>query len=341
MLHGHGDDGYRHGRTVRVNFSSNVPPWRWPTELRRHLVRRLGAIGVYPEVAAETLTAQLARRHGVARESVLVTAGATAAIHLIAQALRGRRSCVVIPTFAEYEDACRANGHRLSFMRWENFAAGDRVRADLVWVCNPNNPTGAVLGRARLQEIARAQPGTIFVADLAYANLCDEPPVRARDAVATDNLLLVHSLTKCVGVPGLRLGYVTGPRTLLEPVRSCVAPWAVNTLALAAGEFAVSRRTPGREDQARYLATARRLEAALGRVAGVRVEPSRTGFVLIRLEHGTGAELKAWLLRRHGFLVRDAGNFRGLDERCVRIAAQRPAENRALVRAVEQWMRGR
>lgn len=190
MLHGHGDDGYRHGRAVRANFSSNVPPRRWPAGLRRHVVRRLDGVGRYPEVAAETLTALLARRHGLARENVLVTAGATAAIHLVAQAFHGCRSCVVIPTFAEYEDAGRANGHRLSFVRWDDFAAGRRrPAADLVWVCNPNNPTGAVLGRERLREIARAQPRRIFVVDLAYADLCDEPSLRPRDAVMEGNLL--------------------------------------------------------------------------------------------------------------------------------------------------------
>lgn len=151
----------------------------------------------------------------------------------------------------------------------------------------------------------------------------------------------MHSLTKSLGLPGLRLGYLTGAAPRMETVRACMPPWTVNALALAAGQFAMKRRAPAEAVRVKYLAAARRLEAALGRMAGVRVEPSRTGFVLIRLERGTGAELKAWLLRRHGFLVRDAGNFRGLDERCVRVAAQRPAENRALVRAIEQWMRWR
>lgn len=339
MLHGHGDDGYRHPGRVKVNFSSNVLPGGCPPGLTAHLQACLPALGSYPEAAAETLTAQLAHREAVAPENVLVTNGATAAIHLIAQAFRARPAGVVTPTFAEYADACRANGGRPAEVDWADFAGGASVAAGLVWLCNPNNPTGAVLPPGWLRARIRSQPETIFVVDLAYADLCAEPALTAADGPACPNLLLVKSLTKRFAIPGLRLGYVLGPEALLREVRRCSPPWAVNSLALAAGEYLLRTDPPPAWPLADYLAEARAFRLALAQVEGVTVLPSVTGYFLCRPARGSGAELKAWLLREHGFLVRDAGNFRGLDAAQVRVATQRPEQNRALVEAIRQWMR--
>ena len=338
MLHGHGDDGYRHPGAVRVNFSSNVMPGGCPPGLTEHLQSRLATIDTYPEAAAETLTALIADHEGVAPEHVLVTNGATAAIHLVAQAFRARHACVITPTFAEYEDACAANDCPLSFLPWKDFAAGAEPPGDWVWLCNPNNPTGAVLPRERLQARIRSRPETLFVIDLAYAELCAEPPLTAGDCLACPNLLLIKSLTKRFAIPGLRLGYLVAAAELRQKVRRFSAPWSVNSLALAAGEFLLKTK-PAARPLAVYLAEAREFQRWLAAINGVVVEPSSTGYFLFRLGRGSGAELKTYLLREHGFLVRDAGNFRGLDAGCVRVATRRPEQNRALVAAIEQWMR--
>lgn len=337
MLHGHGDDGYRHPGAVRVNFSSNVLPGGCSPALRAHLQSHLTRLDTYPEAAAETLTALLAQREKVAAENVLVTNGATAAIHLVAQAFRSRRVSIITPTFSEYEDASAANGSELSYLAWADFAAGAEPPGNLVWLCNPNNPTGAVLPRDRLMARIRSRAETIFVVDLAYAELCAEPPLTAADCGQCPNLLLLKSLTKRFAIPGLRLGYAVGPAELVQEVRCFSAPWSVNSLALAAGEFLL-RENPATASLENYLEETKLFQRALAAVAGVTVVPSATGYFLVQLSRGTGAELKTWLLREDGFLVRDAGNFRGLDARCVRVATQRPEQNRAFVEAIKRWM---
>jgi threonine-phosphate decarboxylase len=338
MLCGHGDDGYRHAMAVRANFSSNVRPGGLPAGLREHLVGCIERVGAYPEAAAETLTARVARAVDAGPENVLVTSGTTAAIYLVAQAFRARRSCVVIPTFAEYEDACVVHEHLLEFLRWEELAAGALPGADLVWLCNPNNPTGAVLPRATLLALIAARPETLFVVDLAYAAFCDEGPLTPADNRTCPNLVLLHSFTKRCGIPGLRLGFVTGAQAAIAKLRRFQPPWAVGALELAAGEFLQRAGVEDSNWRTEYLTTARELQRALGTIEGVEVAPSATGFFLTRLHGRTGAELKAHLLQRHGLLVRDAGNFRGLDGHWVRIASQRPDENRQLVEAIRRWM---
>jgi threonine-phosphate decarboxylase len=335
MIHGHGDDGYRYRTPLRANFSSNVRLDGPPAALLEHLRERLPAIGSYPEVAAESLVTQLATIEGIPVETVLVTNGAVAGIHLTAQAFRESRSAVVVPTFAEYEDAARLHDHTIEFASDPGEAA---ARApDLVWWCNPNNPTGDVKGRTEVLAIVDAFPATRFVLDLAYADSCEAEPVRAADAVVRPNLILIYSLTKSFGLPGLRLGYVVAAAPVLARIAQGAPPWSVNSLALAAGVFCLRHRDALGWPRAAHLAAARALRAELARIDALRVVGAATPFFLMQLSRGTGAALKAYLVHEHGLLVRDAGNFRGLGPEWVRISAQTPEANGWLVEAMLGW----
>ena len=196
MLHGHGDDGYRHGVPVRANFSSNVRRGRHTDGLRVHLFETFQQVACYPEVAAESLAKRIAVREDIDPSQVIVTAGATGAIYLIAQAHRRRRSYIVTPTFSEYADACAQHEHQVEPGTRAGFQAGQFAEADLVWLCNPNNPTGDVFSREAVLAVVAQHTQTTFVIDIAYAGQCDEPPVRAGDVVAHPNLIVVRSLTK-------------------------------------------------------------------------------------------------------------------------------------------------
>lgn len=337
MLHGHGDDAYRHPGVVKVNFSSNVLPGGLPRGLKKHLEARLATACSYPEVAAETLTARLAQQAGVTTGNVLVTNGATAAIWQIAQAFRSHAATVITPTFAEYADACAANDNPPDHLPWKKFAAGAEPPGGLVWCCNPNNPTGAVIPAKALLARAAARSRWVLVIDQAYAGLCAEKPITARAAVEAGNILLVRSLTKRHAIPGLRLGAVFGAERLLAELRRFSAPWSVNTLALAAGEF-IARGAEQPGPPRGYLARAREFRAAVARVPGVEVMPSATGFFLFQQRRDTAAVLKAHLSAWHGFLVRDAGNFAGLDASWCRVATQGRRQDAAFVRALASWI---
>ncbi len=333
MLHGHGDDAYKHGGAVRLNFSSNVRPGGAPAALRAFLAARIGDIGTYPEVAAETLTARLADHHGVAPDNIIVTNGAVAGIHLIAHAWAGAASRVVTPTFAEYEDAARIHRHSLTFTPWGQW---DFANADLTWLCNPNNPTGDVLDRATLLALIDRHPSTLFVVDLAYADFCSTPSLRATDATSRDNLVLIHSMTKTHGLPGLRLGYLVTSSRLRARIAANLAPWSVNALALAAGAYCLDHTKELALPLTQMLADTARLADGLRQRADLHVHPSATTFLLCELPAGAGTatELKARLIREHGILIRDAANFRGLGPGAFRVATQGPSADGALVGAL-------
>ena len=108
MLNGHGDDSYRYGRKITLNFSSNVYHHTSLAPLFRHLENCWEQVRSYPEPSPHAVESQLAQAMGISAESVCLTSGATEAIYLIAQTFSGRRSCILSPTFSEYADACTA-----------------------------------------------------------------------------------------------------------------------------------------------------------------------------------------------------------------------------------------
>lgn len=256
----------------------------------------------YPPPYAEPLRDALAERAGLPQNQVLVTPGATAAIHLAARALLGAGDACRIfpPTFGEYQAAARAAGGRVIE------GAGDETAA-LTILCNPNNPTGEYLGRRRTGDVlasATAGGGTLLL-DVAYDPFV-EGAWDADDLVRDGaRALVVHSMTKLQAVPGVRLGYVTGPTDLVARLTALQSSWAVSSTAIAVGlaglrvdeqqRWATPEVTRGREE----------LTSGL-RAAGIEVRDSRANFVLVRV--GDAAAFRLRLLRR-GFAVRDCTSF--------------------------------
>ena len=325
MIEGHGDDSYKYLHPIRSNFSSNVYNKVNLDGLRTHLYGRISAISAYPEPEPYTLEARLADRHALPAASVCVTNGATEAIYLIAQTFRGTNTAILMPTFSEYADACRMHGHRVTSL-YTLEAVPEDVR--MVWLCNPNNPTGEVHGKERLTELIRKHPQVCFVIDQSYEYFTLEELFTAREAAGFPNVILLHSMTKRYAIPGLRLGYVTAQPGLMARLRTNRMP----------GLYLLSEGIPEALSMKDYLAECARLKSSLEAIGGLEVWPTDTHFMLVCLRFGKAAALKEYLAREEGILIRDASNFEGLDERFFRVATQTPEENDELVRAIAKWM---
>lgn len=207
----------------------------------------------------------------------------------------------------------------------------------MLWLCNPNNPTGEVVGKEHLAKLIEHNGQVCFVIDQSYEHFTLKPLFSPAETMAWPNVLLLHSMTKRYAVPGLRLGYVTGASNLLHRLRTNRMPWSVNRIAIEAGLYLLEHDAPDAPDVSTYLQETRRLHAALQTLGGLEVWDTATHFMLIRLRSGKASALKDFLAEAHGILIRDASNFDGLDERFFRIATQTPEENDRLVKAIEQW----
>lgn len=341
MIKGHGDDAYQYDRPITINFSSNVFGRVDLKGLKKHLCSCMGEIGSYPEPEPYTLEAGLARRHRLQADEVCVTNGATEAIYLIAQTFRGTNSVIYQPTFSEYADACRMHGHRVTalFMlptEKEQYRLPSDIR--MLWLCNPNNPTGRVIRKEELKRLVEQNPKVCFVIDQSYESFTLSPLFTAEEAATYSNVLLLHSMTKRYAMPGLRLGYVTGCAGLLERLRTNRMPWSVNQLAIQAGMYLLAHPLEAPLDMVTYLEEANRLRNRLQALGAMDVWETETHFMLVCLCFGKASALKEYLANQHGILIRDASNFEGLDDRFFRIAAQTSEENDLLVDAIGKWL---
>ena len=337
MLHGHGDDGYRHSYPVVADFSTNVWYGGEPAGLRDYVFSQWPTINRYPEVLAESLAARVAAHHGAEPAQVLISSGTTESIYLVAQAWAGQRSTVLSPAFAEYEDACRLHGHELCFLAWEEVSSETQFDSDLVFICNPNNPTGSVLAPETLAALLANNPRTVFVLDEAFIEFTASIQTAISLLAQFDNLLIMRSLTKAYAIPGLRLGYVVASSALVARLTQHKAPWAVNALAVAAGQFIFENYEWVQPPIAELLTDKKTLAGQLAQNVGFDVLPSHTHYFLAATRRGTAAELKRWLLARHGLLIRDASNFRGLTPQHVRLGTRSPADNQLLLAALTEW----
>lgn len=337
MIEGHGDDIYRYGDLVKINFSSNIYQHVDLTALKEHLMAHFDVVSHYPDPTPASLEKLIALKEGVSPECVMVTNGVTEAIYLIAELFHGSASVIPQPTFNEYADACRQHHHIISYESNDDLTQLPRDR--VYWVCNPNNPSGNVLMKGFMDYLVRRSPRYSFVVDQSYEGYTKEPLLVAREMQGVPNLFLLHSLSKTYGVPGLRLGYITAHPNNIHLLRSLRHPWAMSSLTLEAGKFLITQGKPIITDLDAYLQESERLRANLRAIEGVRVFETKTSYMLCELEHHTAADLKHYLVHEHGILIRDCSNFHGLSNYFFRVSAQGPDENDALVAAIRQYLK--
>jgi len=334
MINGHGDDTYKY-KDIRINFSSNIYNQFDHEGLFCHLANKLDNVVSYPEPTPQSLEIELSMLLGLKPEQVCVTNGATEAIYLIAQTYRRSKTAILTPTFSEYADACRLHEHQLC-----NIYTIDEIpeRAEMVWLCCPNNPTGTVIPRDTLLACIDRHPAVTFVIDASYAPFTSEPLITPSEAISLPNVIMLHSMTKEYAIPGLRLGYVTACEDLLQTIRLQRMPWSVNQVAIDAGHYLLMHQDEYEFDVHALMAERQRMADRLTRLGVIDVWPSDTHILLCQLRMGRASALKDYLAREHGILIRDASNFAGLGDSFFRIAVQTPEEDDALVQGIIEWL---
>ncbi len=337
MINGHGDDRLQYSKIILADFSSNVWFGGISPELIAHLQKTLHLIERYPEPDAAELCGKTATFHDIDSAQVLAFNGSVEAFYTVAMAFRKAVSAVLYPAFSEYEDACRLHRHIPSFFRSDEAKHALNSGANLFWIGNPNNPDGHIFSFQEIEQWLNKFPNTIFVIDEAYATFIPDFQSAIPLTKKYPNLIVIRSLTKCCAIPGLRLGYVVTSAKLAERLRKFQQPWSVNALAQEAGKFLIEHLSVHPFDARSIQQLSIDLQQSIGEIAGFRVVPSKTPYFLVEMQSGTAAELKEFLIQEHGILIRDASNFRGLNERHFRVCARSEADNQLLIEGLKNF----
>jgi histidinol-phosphate aminotransferase len=316
-----------------IDLAVNVRPGTPPAWLRE----RLATVDLsrYPDQSAAL--AAVAAGHGRSPDDVLLTAGAAEAFVLIARAFTPRHAVVVHPQFTEPEIALRAAGHRVDRVLLEPPFVLDPQAvpddADLVVLGNPTNPTSVLHPARTIRALSR--PGRTLVVDEAFA---DCVPGERESLGGDPGVVVVRSLTKTWGLPGLRVGYVLAAPDVVARLRAGQPHWPVSAPAL---EACVACTEPAALAEAAAWAetlTARRADLADGleKLPGVEVMPdAHASFLLVRT-----ARPRLWeALRKEGIAVRRGDSFPGLGPHWFRVAVRDEGPSTALLHALQEVLR--
>lgn len=190
----------------------------------------------------------------------------------------------------------------------------------------------------KLQVLSRRHHWLVI--DQSYEDCTFCKMLSPLEAIGMQNVIQIHSMTKRFSIPGLRLGYITAPAPVISRLRANYRPWAVNALAIEAGEWLLTHKNPNeRSIIDELLAEAQLVSEKLRGIFGIHVYPTETNFMLCSVRQASASELKSYLIENHQFLIRDASNFEGLKPCHFRIAVQDPEYNDELVKAIYTFTR--
>jgi histidinol-phosphate/aromatic aminotransferase/cobyric acid decarboxylase-like protein len=339
----------RLGRSPRrlLDASASLVPFGPPWALRRALLGAVftPALRSYPDRGWAVMRSSLARWHGLEPGQVLPGNGAAELFTWAARdAAATGVSLLPEPGFADYDRAlaCWDGAHRpfpLPLQWGPDFPQPfpPTPPAEVLWLCNPHNPTGQLWSRASLEPLL--ERFALVVCDEAFLPLV--PGGEAQSLVPLvprhPNLVVIRSLTKLLACAGLRLGYALGDAARLQRWAAWRDPWPVNGLALAAAEQlladGVLLERWSRRVQAWVAREEHWLRCQLDRWPQLSPMPSAANFLLVRGESSL-VPLREALERRHGILVRDCRSFVGLGEQWLRIGLQRRGGHRRLLSAI-------
>jgi histidinol-phosphate aminotransferase len=331
-----------------IKLDAMENPYAWPPEQRPALLERLGAVELnrYPDAGAAPVKARLREVMGVPDDmEVLLGNGSDEIIQMLQLAVAGPGRCVLAPspTFVMYELIAAWVGMQFEPVPlkadFELDAAAmldavARLEPALIFLAYPNNPTGNLFNADAVEAVIRAASGLV-VLDEAYHAFSDASFMPRLGEF--DNLLVMRTVSK-LGLAGIRLGALAGPREWIGELDKVRLPYNINSLTQAAACETLDRHEVLAGQVARIRAERERVLAALQAMPGVEPFPSATNFILFRLGAAQPETVDAGL-RERGVLVRNLHRPGSALEGCLRVSIGLPAENDAFLAALAQLAR--
>ena len=285
---------------------------------------------------------------GLTYEQLVIANGASELISVITESFV-EHLALPVPTFDEFANRATSQGKRVSpYPLSADFELDVDgfirhvidVEANAVVLVRPNNPTGTLVPSESLRHMLAELRGLdLVLLDESFVDFVDEDPTPSSDGIMDDfpNLVIMKSLSKIYGIPGLRLGYASSSnREMIAELRRQIPIWSVNSMAQYFLEQMGDYRDQYLESCWKVVRATRVLHEALRRVPFLHAYPTKGNFVMCRIVYGLGAtELTARLFEEFGILINNLGNKSGLEDRFVRFACRTTEDNADLIQAIQ------
>ncbi len=349
----HGGTVFSMARELKVHpdsildFSASINPLGPAIAVRSATTTAFDLIGHYPEAGSPALCSALAAYHSLSPENIAIANGSTELIHLIPRLFRRAtgRALLLAPAFSEYANALELAGWKFDYLTLEHergFVLDCKKVAvelakgyDLLFFCNPGNPTGKLYSLDEVETLYRLcrSSGCFCVLDEAFIDFAEE--FSAKQLILTaDSGLILRSMTKFFGFPGIRVGYSIASPGVTARLKRFLPPWSVGVIPQAAALAAIADSNHCRQTRAVIEEERQTLIAGFSKMNGVELFESAANYLLLKLNNGlTAAELQNKLLPEL-ILIRDCSNFEGLDSRFFRVAVKGATDNKKLLGAI-------
>jgi L-threonine-O-3-phosphate decarboxylase len=334
-----------------LDFSASINPLGYSQNVLNAVRNGSDAILHYPDTDCSELKRIIAEKTSHRESEIIIGNGSTELIYLTPRALRPKKALVFQPTFTDYTNASQlvhANVSEIvldessSFQFNLDYAKLNGFNPDLIFLCNPNNPTSQLIERERILELADYFPGATIVVDESFMGFVEERERYSvlKDAGVIKNLVVICSLTKFFGMPGLRLGFLVTHESAADKINRFKEPWTVNAIAQLAGKAAMEDEDFIKRSREFVSAEKRFLYEQISEIDGLHPFYPAANFMLVRIDRPDLPISQLYTrLIKSGLVIRDCSNFRGLDERYFRLAVRTRDENLSLLKELKRCVK--
>lgn len=332
-----------------IDFSANINPLGYPPGLKETIIKGFDSILNYPDIDSFELVSRLSRYHDIVGDHIIVGNGSTEFMYSIPLTFKPQKALIVTPAFSEYKKGLKMAGAEVSYFQADeesDFSVDidrlcKRLREgfDIVYFCNPANPTGVLTSKDELCRViaCAGKTGALAVIDEAFIDFVEEESVK-KEILRFPNMIVLRSMTKFFGIPGLRIGYAIATPSCAAKMKENKIPWTVNVLAQQAALKALMNGDYIRKTR-QYISTERKfLRNALNEIPGLNALKSTANFLLVSIDSRAGinsTELKD-CLAREGILIRDCSTFQGMGDRYFRVAVKKHKQNMIFIEKLKE-----
>ncbi|NVO00404.1 MAG: threonine-phosphate decarboxylase [Geobacteraceae bacterium] len=330
-----------------LDFSASINPLGVSPLVKKAVAAAMKLAGHYPEAGSPSLCQALAQYHSIPVETIAVANGSTELIHLIPRLFRraAGRALIIAPAFSEYTNSLHLAGWEYSYLNLshtDGFTLNTAALAeelakgyDICFFCNPGNPTGHLYTPEEIETVywLSKSSGCFFVLDEAFIDFKEDFSAKAL-IPASDSGMILRSMTKFFGFPGIRVGYAIASSEVTSRIKRFLPPWNVGVIQQAAAIAALSDLKHCRETIEFVEKERRSLTDAFAKMSGLTVFECSANYLLVRLDNGMTADRLQNELLKELILIRNCSNFEGLDNRFFRVAVKGKAENKKLLQAI-------
>lgn len=325
-----------------IDFSANINPVGLNENVKSAMARALDKIEKYPDISYFNLKNAISKYENIDTDNLVLGNGAAEVIFNIIRSLKPKKVLLPAPTFSEYEEGVLSIDGSVEYYHLkeeENFQLNNELidsldeSIDMIFICNPNNPTGVLTKSTFIKSLAKKslETKTVVVVDESFLDfLGTEEEYTSKDLLEEyKNIVIVKSLTKFFAMPGIRIGYgISKNSEIISLINKVTVPWAVNVVASEGVIQALKEENYIRysidyvENEKKYL------YENLKEIRNIKVFKPSVNFIMFKVLNDV--DLKEELIK-HNILIRDCSNYEGLNNGFYRVAVRNREENNKLI----------